>query len=679
VQPSRDEAWSERGRQILLGVGLLALAVRALYLWQIHDAAFFDLRMGDGDVYHRWAQRIAGGDWWGDRVYYQAPLYPYLLALIYRLVGDSPLTVRLVQALMGAGSCVLLAGAARSLFGGRAGLLAGLGLALYPPAIFHDGLIQKAALGTLLTTALIALLCAQVARATPHRWVGAGVMLGLLALTRENALVFALLVLVWILAEGRGLLRRRALASAGLFLAGAALVLLPVGLRNLAVGGEFQLTTSQLGPNFYIGNNPRADGSYQPLSFGRGDALREREDATRIAERAEGRPLTPAEVSRFWLRRSRDYIRAEPVGWITLMARKLALTFNAAELPDTESQEVFADHSALLRGLGFFHFGLLLPAAAFGAVMTAPAWRRIRLLYLLIAGYAASVALFYVFARYRFPLVPLLILLAAGGAVEAVDRLRAGRYRGPAVAVAVALLTAVVANLPLHSAQHSRAVHYFNIGSELHRDPALLDQAIEFYERALAVAPDYPEALFGLGGALARDGRWEPAISHYREALAIRPDYPEAHYGMGRALAQVGRLNDAVSHYREALAMRPDYADAHVALGTAITDLGRPGAALEHHRRALSLEPEHVEAYVGLGVALIRLNRFDEAIAQCEDAIRLDPRHAVAHNNLGSALAMQGRVADAAGHFARALEIDPDYDEARRNLTQARRILSDRN
>ena len=54
-------------------------------------------------------------------------------------------------------------------------------------------------------------------------------------------------------------------------------------LRNRVVAGEFHLTTSQLGPNFYIGNHPGADGSYRPLSFGRGDALREREDATRLA------------------------------------------------------------------------------------------------------------------------------------------------------------------------------------------------------------------------------------------------------------------------------------------------------------------------------------------------------------------------------------------------------------
>ena len=58
----------------------------------------------------------------------------------------------------------------------------------------------------------------------------------------------------------------------------------PVALRNGAVGGEYLLTTSQGGSNFYIGNNEHANGMYAPLRFGRGDARFERDDAAAIAE-----------------------------------------------------------------------------------------------------------------------------------------------------------------------------------------------------------------------------------------------------------------------------------------------------------------------------------------------------------------------------------------------------------
>jgi hypothetical protein len=78
-----------------------------------------------------------------------------------------------------------------------------------------------------------------------------------------------------------------ALAFAG----GLAGALLPVAFRNWWVGGEFHLTTSQLGPNLYIGNHPGAPGGYEPLRPGRGSAEFERQDATELAEQALGRRL----------------------------------------------------------------------------------------------------------------------------------------------------------------------------------------------------------------------------------------------------------------------------------------------------------------------------------------------------------------------------------------------------
>ena len=124
----------------------VALAVRLVHVWQIRKAPFFDVLMGDSHGYDEWAQRIAGGEWIGRDVFYQAPLYPYFLGVVYAVAGRSLLVVRIVQAIVGASSCVLLGAAARRLFSPAIGLAAGLMLALYAPAIFFDGLLQKSVL-----------------------------------------------------------------------------------------------------------------------------------------------------------------------------------------------------------------------------------------------------------------------------------------------------------------------------------------------------------------------------------------------------------------------------------------------------------------------------------------------------------------------------------------------------
>jgi tetratricopeptide (TPR) repeat protein len=590
--------------------------------------------------------------------------------VIYRVLGDGIGTVRLVQALLGGVSCALLAAAGVSLFG-RRGAIAGVLLAIYPPAIFLDGLVEKSSLVTFLITALLAVLAA--ARMNWRDSLTAGAILGLLALARENALVLALPVLLWTGFGPFDVPRRSRLRTALVLVAGCALVLLPVALRNQAVGGEFHLTTSQFGPNFYIGNHAGADGTYQALVVGHGSAADEREDATRLAEQAMGRKLSPREVSGYWTSQALDYIRSQPLAWLKLTARKLALTFNADEVSDTESQSIYAERSWLLRILGPFDFGLLLGMAVFGAIATAASWRRLWFLYALAITYALSVVMFYVFARYRFPIVPILILLATGGVLKAVDAVRAHRTRPLAMAAATALAAVAVAHLPLYNSRAARATNYFDIAGALSKDPARTEDAREFYQRALDIDPQFPAAQFGLGTLLARSGRPEEAIPHYRSALASWPDYAEARSNLGLAMGQV---EAAAAEYEAALRLRTDDVDTRLALGKALLTLNGPGQAMEQYEKVLASQPKNVHALVGWGVALAQSGRPQDAIGKYQLALEIDPNNAAAHNSLGTTLASQGQIAEAVRHFERAVVLDPGDENAKRNLATAREMLS---
>src|SRR5262249_53289504 len=205
------------------------------------------------------------------------------------------------------------------LFSPAVGVVAGIGLAIYAPAIFFDGLLQKSVLDLFflsLSLWLIALLLER--RGERALWLWLGVAMGGLRLTRETAPVFIVVILGWCLIGIKvrvkpdattdkvrlkpdtttdkrpkrkkksdvvsgfsrtshdtpsGFSRTR---SAAAFILGLAIVLLPVAIRNYAVGGGFYLTTSQFGPNFFIGNNANADGTYMSLRFGRGAPAHER-------------------------------------------------------------------------------------------------------------------------------------------------------------------------------------------------------------------------------------------------------------------------------------------------------------------------------------------------------------------------------------------------------------------
>src|SRR5947199_7165100 len=350
-----------------LEIFAVAFTLRIIHIRQMRNAPFFTLLMGDARGYDEWAQRIAGGDWVGRDVFYQAPLYAYFLASIYWIARRSPALVRIAQAVIGSCSCVLIAAAARRLFSARAGLPAGLMLAVYAPAIFFDGLLQKSVLDVFFVCLALWLIANITAdersqQLMPWRWLALGLGLGSLSLTRENALVFIAVILGWAIL-------RFGVRAAAVFTLGAAIVMLPVAARNSMVSGGFYVTTSQFGPNFFIGNHPGADGTYQSLRYGRGAPEYERQDATDLAEHALHRRLAPAEVSEYWTDRALHFITSQPGAWAKLMARKVALIWNATEMVDTEDQSTHADWSWPLRiASPIGHFGVLVPLATFGVV-----------------------------------------------------------------------------------------------------------------------------------------------------------------------------------------------------------------------------------------------------------------------------------------------------------------------
>jgi tetratricopeptide (TPR) repeat protein len=654
----------------LAGVFLLALAVRSVHTAAVGRAPFSRLLVGDGQGYDRWATTIAAGDWIGKETFYQAPLYPYALAGLYRLVGRDPMTVRWAQAFAGALACVFLALAGRRFLSDRAGLIAGVLLALYPPAIYFDGLVQKASLDNLLMCALLAVLGAYVATRRAGLLAVAGAVLGLFALTRENALVFFVILVAWLPYQLAGRSFRERSAAIGLLTAGMALVLVPVGLRNQVVGGDFLITTSQAGSNFFIGNHEGATGRYLPLRPNHETYEFERLDAKQLAEQAAGHALTPGAVSSYWWSRSFAWIGAHPGDWLGLVGKKVLLTWNRAELPDSESLEIYADHSALLAALGaVFGFGLLLALAAPGMALAWHLAPRPLLLYLLLFGFSFAVAAFYVFARYRFPMVPILALFAGATIASVVDAVSAKSWPKvkPAVVWAMVAGIALMCVPPAVPATGSLRLGYVNLGIGC-ADAGDFETAATYYRKAIALAPRVASPHRDLAVALVGIGRTDEAVQELETALRLDPDSAPAHDDLGAILVKRGDFAGAERHFREAIRIEPTRATAVANLGGVALGLGRAEEAADWYLKAVVLEPAVAPYHYQLAVALSRLDRAAEEAQALEATIRLDPNFAAAHDDLGVLLAQRGDFTGAEREFREAYRIDPSRTSTLFNL-----------
>jgi len=656
----------------LLGAALLALIVRVAYLKELNGSPLLSVLLGDGRQYDAWARQIAGGQWVGTEIFYQTLLYPYWLAVIFSIAGHNLDLVRYIQAILGAASCVLLGLAGRRFFSDRVGLIAALLLAFYPSAFFFDGLIQKSSLDIFLITLALALL-AEFDHRPGWKWLAAlGATTAALVLNRENAAVLYPVIGAWLLLCFRHVPVRRRLAWAGVFVTASLVVLLPVGFRNYHVGGEFLLTTSQMGSNFFIGNNPHARGSYEALVPDHSDPAYERDDAVRLASEAVGRILSPGEVSDYWLRESLSYIRSQPFQWIALLGKKVFLTFNAAEIPDTESIEAYSDYSRILRGLIWLSFGVVFPLAVLGGWVYRRDRRRLLILYGMAASLALAVALFYVVARYRHPLIPIVLLFSAAGISGLFDiRLRSSAPAKPPSplpgwkrqwlpGILAAVLVSIVVNIPV------KVVHdetYTNVGAMLVKNGRYAD-AVPLLLKAIAVDPNYAAPHLALGVAFRNLNRPDEALRHLREAVRFAPDSVETHSNLGLALMQAGRPKEAILEQQRALEMSPENPYSHNYLAGALQQMGDVRQAIAEYRKALALKPDYAEAHNNLALALASVKDYDGASRHFRESIRLSPRNPMFRTNFGRVLCESGRPAEGLEQLEEAARLSPDLIDA---------------
>lgn len=662
----------------------IALLIRAVYLAQASSVPLFDRLIMDGAVYDAWARQIASGDWIGTEVFYQAPLYPYLLGVLKTLGADGLWPIRIVQILLGSLSCGFLYLAGRDVFSARIGWIAGLGLALYAPAIFFDGIIQKASLGGFLVTLLLWLAVRASRQPRPAGWFGVGCVLGLLMMTREETLLLAPIILAWILVHVRPRTWRDRLSCAGSYVGGAALVLFPVALRNAHVGGEFVLTTSQAGSNFFIGNHAGANGTYTPLRPGRSNTPLERVDARELAELGAGRKLTASEVSAYWFRQSFGWIREHPLDWVKLLLRKAKLLINANEIADSEDQDYYAEHSWLLRWLGHvLHLGVVLPLAAVGIWVSRSQRGTMRLILALFATLCLGVIAFYVFARYRYPIVPFAILFGSLGAVHVVDLCRERRYGALAVPGLICALVAFLANLPGLGQRAQLAMAYSNAGA------ALLDagqaRAAEAEIRHSLELDDDADSWSNLGRALAAQQRIPEGIEAIQKALAKRPADPRFLLDLARLTAAHGDVDRAIELTHQSLSNWPKDPNAWAFLGSLHAQQQAWLEVADVARRAHVANPDDLST--ALSLAWVLATAPDPRARQPAEAVRIAElaRERTGGKDfrsldvLGVAYASAGRFDEAAVQAAAAARIAEQVGESsfaaqiRQRLEQFRR------
>ena len=564
---SSRPTWPVRhGGWLVIAVAVLA---RIIFLQQHTDSPTFFAPIIDAWTYHQHALTLATENRLPEGIFWQAVFYPLFLGGIYKIFGVSVLAAKIVQSALGCVTTYLVWRLGHRLAGPVVGLIAGLALALYGPAIFFEAELLAVGWAMFWVVLLALLLLSAEEHPRVLSLVALGVVAALSVYNRPTFLLPEILCAAWLLWRWRkdGGAWHTVLRRGGLLLAGWFLVVAPMlALTQRTTGRTFLLPPSG-GINLYIGNNPDYDETICTRVGWAWYKLRRRpvEAGARDAADPFGRQAWfKSEVWRF--------ARQDPIRFLAGLGRKSLQFISSRELPrnvDIYGQRAWSDWLATLvwrAGPFGFPFGLVLPLAAVGLI-----WGRPRLplsFWLLIVGFAAAVVLVFVAARYRLVVVPLLLIPAAQGARELLATVRTGDRRRRLLQPAVLLAGVLLATIPGPFAQEQD------------------DLSAEMY--------------YATGAYHYRQQDFEQAVADLHRALEHQPDLIEAHNTLGKTCFALGDFRGALFHIGESVRLEPDYIDGRRNLQT----LAEEGAARLQHSRQLIAAGDTVQARTLLQQAL---------------------------------------------------------------------------
>jgi Flp pilus assembly protein TadD len=193
------------------------------------------------------------------------------------------------------------------------------------------------------------------------------------------------------------------------------------------------------------------------------------------------------------------------------------------------------------------------------------------------------------------------------------------------------------------SAQSATPIEeYFKHAQALAQQGKLADAEI-LLENLLRKHPNDSFLLHRIGVIAMQAKRFDRAVELFQRAITLKPDFAEAYNDCGIALRKLNRPEEALANYARAIALKPEFAMAYNNRTNALLDLRRPAEALDSCDKAIALNPEIVIAHYNRGNALQELYRHEEALASYDKAIALAPDFIEAKWNKGLCLLLLGR------------------------------------
>ena len=576
------------------------LLIRVVVLARLTVSPFLLPTRGDMHFYDDWARRIVSGQFTDHLAFYGLPGYAYLLAALYKLAGYGPFVPALLQALLDAATAVLIYKISVAIFSATgmrcaqiAGLVAAGGWAFFVPAQTYAAILMP----TVWLVFIFWLILWRIIRQKNAPGRCEALILGLLVGLTATAIATILFLIPLLISaivlkpaiSNHSQFRTRISALVLLFL-GAAAGTSPCWVHNCLVAQDRVFLSAHSGINFWIGNNPSANGypRFPPgLRAGQAAMLQDSIDA---AESAAGHPLKRGEVSHYWSAKARDYIQRYPAAWLRLVALKFRAFWSAFQYDDLSIITILREQKVTFPGI---YFGLV---ATLALPMMLLLWNTAPLSRWITAAIVLHLlALLPVFTteRYRLPIVPGLLVFAAFGLITFFNNLVAAKFNSVISYGALLAVSTLFVSWP-QSDPSLWALDAYNSGWQA-LESGDLTLAEKELQLARAYVPTNPETNFALGNLRLAEGNSAAASAFYLATLELDNHHRGALNNLGVMALDGGKFDAAENWLRHAEDVDPGNAKTHFLLAKTLLAKDEHELAREEIEIAIRLQPNQIE------------------------------------------------------------------------------------
>ena len=237
------------------------------------------------------------------------------------------------------------------------------------------------------------------------------------------------------------------------------------------------------------------------------------------------------------------------------------------------------------------------------------------------------------------------------------------KHQGGQIAEAEVLYQQVLALAP----EHANALHLLGL---IYHQTNRADLGLQLVLKAISIKPDY--TMFNnLANMYREQNNTNDAIQYYQQAIALNPNYAEAYNNLGVSFQDIKEYGAAIESYQKALQLKPDYAEAFGNIANTLKSEHKLEAALAYYDKALTLKPDNPDFHHNLGATLKSLQRYEQALISYKKALDLRPNYADTYSNIAHILKTQNKLAEAIYFYQKALSLKPNHAEALGSLFYA--------